>query len=162
MLLSQFITTRHATRTNTQHAPTRSTQQAQHMHAPTCNTRQHAARTANHKPRTTHHAPRTTHHAPRITTYFLTGDHWQSISNRRKFFVDFATTRGLDPLTADAWYSVSRRDVATAKVKSGFSFFFLFFSFFFSLSFSFFFLCFRCKFFVDFATTRGLALPTWY
>eukprot|EP00026_Physarum_polycephalum_P001243 Phypoly_transcript_01244.p1 GENE.Phypoly_transcript_01244~~Phypoly_transcript_01244.p1 ORF type:complete len:1086 (+),score=113.52 Phypoly_transcript_01244:74-3331(+) len=42
-------------------------------------------------------------------------DYWQSIPNRRNFFVDFATTRGLDPLIADMWYSVSRRDVALTK-----------------------------------------------
>lgn len=48
--------------------------------------------------------------------YINSGNHWQDLNNRRLFFIDFATSMGLDPLQASQWEQVSKDDILASKV----------------------------------------------
>jgi hypothetical protein len=50
------------------------------------------------------------------TLIYNLGNHWEAESNRREFFVDFAVTKGIDPLKAEDWYKVSAGSILAAKV----------------------------------------------
>src|SRR5690606_38804371 len=42
---------------------------------------------------------------------------WKNTSNRRQFLIDLATSKGLDPFSADTWTTkILRRDIVNAKV----------------------------------------------
>lgn len=41
---------------------------------------------------------------------------WQSEHNRRRFFEDFAETKGFEPLLAENWYSITSKDIKRNKV----------------------------------------------
>jgi hypothetical protein len=47
---------------------------------------------------------------------------WQNRENRRQFFIDLATSKGLDPFHPDTWKKITRKDLRAFKV----SFFSLF------------------------------------
>ncbi len=38
-------------------------------------------------------------------------NYWNNAHNRRKFFVDFATQKGFDPLVAENWENVQYRKI---------------------------------------------------
>eukprot|EP00026_Physarum_polycephalum_P008209 Phypoly_transcript_08288.p1 GENE.Phypoly_transcript_08288~~Phypoly_transcript_08288.p1 ORF type:complete len:377 (+),score=65.39 Phypoly_transcript_08288:81-1133(+) len=42
-------------------------------------------------------------------------NHWENEANRREFFVDFAATKGFDPLKAENWYKVSAGSILDTK-----------------------------------------------
>ena len=42
--------------------------------------------------------------------------HWHDIVNRRRYFEQYAHSRGFDPLIAERWYSVQVGDLLTHKV----------------------------------------------
>ena len=46
----------------------------------------------------------------------LAGQHWKQPQNRRKFFTDFASKSGFDPLVADNWYSIVKETIQAEKV----------------------------------------------
>jgi hypothetical protein len=41
---------------------------------------------------------------------------WRERDNRRKFLIDLATSKGLDPFTPSTWYKLTPGDVKEAKV----------------------------------------------
>eukprot|EP00026_Physarum_polycephalum_P000781 Phypoly_transcript_00782.p1 GENE.Phypoly_transcript_00782~~Phypoly_transcript_00782.p1 ORF type:complete len:944 (+),score=105.33 Phypoly_transcript_00782:1215-4046(+) len=45
-------------------------------------------------------------------------NYWDNKDNRRKFFVDFAKSKGIDPLIPSHWYSLTIEDFRVPKMKS--------------------------------------------
>ena len=46
------------------------------------------------------------------------GSRWHTISSRKKWFEDFARSRGFDPLIADNWYKITPSQLAQQEVSS--------------------------------------------
>jgi hypothetical protein len=44
------------------------------------------------------------------------GNYWDSATNRRAFFEQFAVFNGFDPLIAENWYKISKNMICEAKV----------------------------------------------
>jgi hypothetical protein len=42
--------------------------------------------------------------------------YWMILENRRKFLIDLATTKGLDPFKAATWYTLTTKDILQAGV----------------------------------------------
>ena len=70
----------------------------------------------------------------KITSNNLIVKFWADSQNRRDVFIDFAKTRGKDPLQPDTWYSFKLKDIEESKVlllllsRSHSRFFYLLFS----------------------------------
>ncbi len=43
--------------------------------------------------------------------YVFTGNYWRDAHNRRKFFVDFATQKGFDPLVSTNWENIQYKEI---------------------------------------------------
>jgi len=44
--------------------------------------------------------------------------HWLDLANSKQFFIEFAQERGFDPLSAEDWNTVTRREIYAKKVNS--------------------------------------------
>ena len=44
-------------------------------------------------------------------------NHWSDVDNRRRFFDDFAKSKGFDPLGTNTWGSVTHDEVINSKVR---------------------------------------------
>ncbi len=62
-------------------------------------------------PKTTSAYVQSTVNTARLFTCSIQGNYWSIAHNRRKFFVDFATQKGFDPLVAANWKNVQRREI---------------------------------------------------
>ncbi len=49
-------------------------------------------------------------------SFVFIGNYWNTVHNRRKFFVEFATQKGFDPLVASNWENIQYREMVK-KVK---------------------------------------------
>lgn len=47
-------------------------------------------------------------------------NYWKDVANQKKFFDEFAESKGFDPLEPDNWYSVKRTEVVGPTVLSFF------------------------------------------
>eukprot|EP00026_Physarum_polycephalum_P003234 Phypoly_transcript_03244.p1 GENE.Phypoly_transcript_03244~~Phypoly_transcript_03244.p1 ORF type:complete len:742 (+),score=88.29 Phypoly_transcript_03244:221-2446(+) len=52
---------------------------------------------------------------PEIQIKKFSSTPWVDVNNRRKFFEDYAAKKGFDPLIAENWYSIRRRDIDVQK-----------------------------------------------
>ncbi len=46
-----------------------------------------------------------------IYFFYFKGKYWGDAQNRRKFFIEFATQKGFDPLVAENWNKVTAKDI---------------------------------------------------
>ncbi len=46
-----------------------------------------------------------------IDIFLFTEKYWSNANNRRKFFVEFASQKGFDPLVAANWKNVQSREM---------------------------------------------------
>ncbi len=46
-----------------------------------------------------------------MTIYLYTDNHWSDAHNRRKFFIEFATQKGFDPLVAINWENIQNTEI---------------------------------------------------
>lgn len=44
------------------------------------------------------------------------GGYWTNTNNARRFFDDYASANGFDPLITENWYSISTKDIENQKV----------------------------------------------
>ena len=52
----------------------------------------------------------------RVMFICVLGNYWLPEENRRMFFLNFAKSRGFDPLVAKNWYPFTNNDIHEAKV----------------------------------------------
>lgn len=46
------------------------------------------------------------------------GTHWSDVNNRKRFFMEFAESRGFDPLVPENWSNITPAIIFAAKVFS--------------------------------------------
>ncbi len=52
-----------------------------------------------------------------LLPFLFVGKYWRNAHNRRKFFIEFASQKGFDPLVAINWQNVQYKEIKQVKRK---------------------------------------------